>query len=197
MNNNINKKIINLKHPTTTTNTNSDYPSSPSTSDAKVFDPSLETDGNVSSLSTVNTNQIIVNNPSLQSYTCAACRYFRRRCPPNCRLAPYFPPQKHQEFINAHKLYGVSLIIRTLNSVPPHLRDDAMTSIIYSANARARDPVGGCKRILHSLLAQIKFYQAQLDLVQAQNFYFRAQLQSQSRFFLDLFLSSSCCLSTS
>lgn len=105
---------------------------------------------------------------------CAACRFQRRKCAENCPLAPYFPAHNYQQFINAYKIFGVNKIVKALISVGPTFRDDAMTSLIYSANARAQDPVGGCKQIIDSLQAQITFYENQLNAIRAQIAAFRA-----------------------
>ncbi|KAL0330702.1 UNVERIFIED_CONTAM: LOB domain-containing protein 22 [Sesamum angustifolium] len=73
---------------------------------------------------------------------CAACKYQRRRCAPDCPLAPFFPADRVKEFLNAHKLFGVGNIIKILKKVPQHERQNAMRSVIFEANVRARDPVG-------------------------------------------------------
>ncbi|PON96153.1 Lateral organ boundaries domain containing protein [Trema orientale] len=97
---------------------------------------------------------------------CAACKYQRRKCAPDCVLAPYFPHDTQRQFLNAHKLFGVSnitKIIRKLDS--PAARDHAMRTIIFQSDARAADPVGGCYRIIQDLQRQIDFAKAELDLV--------------------------------
>ncbi|KAK4412619.1 LOB domain-containing protein 22 [Sesamum alatum] len=73
---------------------------------------------------------------------CAACKYQRRRCAPDCPLAPFFPADRTKEFVNAHKLFGVGNIVKILKKVPQHERQNAMGSVIFEANVRARDPVG-------------------------------------------------------
>ena len=45
-------------------------------------------------------------------------------------------------------------MINALRSSPPDLRDDLMTSIIYSANARVVDPVRGCLGEIQTLLSK-------------------------------------------
>ncbi|XP_048495837.1 LOB domain-containing protein 22-like [Beta vulgaris subsp. vulgaris] len=102
-----------------------------------------------------------------QTLACASCRFQRRRCVPDCALAPYFPAHQAQQFLNAHRLFGVNNIIKILSSVPPYAQDDAMTSLIYSANVRAYDPVGGCTHIVRLLMAQIAYYEEQLQGVLA------------------------------
>lgn len=45
---------------------------------------------------------------------CAACRMLRRRCSDSCLLAPYFPAEETDNFIQVHKVFGASNIIKTL-----------------------------------------------------------------------------------
>ncbi|XWS60630.1 hypothetical protein CRYUN_Cryun07bG0051800 [Craigia yunnanensis] len=67
---------------------------------------------------------------------CAACKYQRRKCIPECRLAPYFPADQTKVFQNAHKLFGVSNIVKILKSLDPTQHAEAMRSIKYQANVR-------------------------------------------------------------
>ncbi|KAG8657197.1 hypothetical protein MANES_03G048400v8 [Manihot esculenta] len=100
---------------------------------------------------------------------CAACKYQRRRCAPDCALAPHFPSNRASDFLNAHKLFGVRNIVRTLKKLPTfEEKKHAITSMIYQANARVSDPVGGCHRIITQLKTQIEFYELQLNLVRQQ-----------------------------
>ncbi|KAE8790986.1 hypothetical protein D1007_34634 [Hordeum vulgare] len=94
-----------------------------------------------------------------QNQACAACKYQRRKCNPDCPLAPYFPADQQRRFLNAHRLFGVGHIQATLRETPPDLHTDAMRALIFQAEARACDPVGGCCRIIldyenHLLAAQ-------------------------------------------
>ena len=99
------------------------------------------------------------------SQACAACKYQRRKCAPDCILAPYFPPNEQKQFLNAHKLFGVSNIVKVLNHVPPLERETAMKSLIFHANVRAYDPVGGCYRIISNLQHQIFESRTELEIV--------------------------------
>lgn len=47
-------------------------------------------------------------------------------------------------------------------------RGDAVSSLVYEANARLRDPVYGCVAAISSLHRQIQALQAQLAMAQAQ-----------------------------
>ncbi|KAG0499283.1 hypothetical protein HPP92_003974 [Vanilla planifolia] len=114
-------------------------------------------------------------NPASDLFTsppfpaCAACKYQRRKCSPNCALAPYFPADQKRHFLNAHRLFGLSKMLKTISKLhDPILRAEAMRSIIFQSNARACDPVGGCYGIILELEAQIRRTLAQLDVVQRQ-----------------------------
>ncbi|KAJ0966247.1 hypothetical protein J5N97_027385 [Dioscorea zingiberensis] len=96
------------------------------------------------------------------SQACAACKYQRRKCTSDCPLAPYFPPDMPKQFQNAHKLFGVSNILKILNKLDPLRRPEAMKTIIYEANVRDRSPIHGCLGIIYTLHLQI--HQAQLEL---------------------------------
>ncbi|GJX97390.1 putative transcription factor AS2-LOB family protein [Tanacetum coccineum] len=106
-------------------------------------------------------------NP-MTSPRCAACKYFRRRCPSNCVFAPYFPNDNPQRFIFVHKIYGASNITKVIEETPMHLRADAMDSLYYEAKCRIQDPVYGCAGIISSLHQQIQIAQSQLAKAQAE-----------------------------
>ncbi|XP_060210496.1 LOB domain-containing protein 22-like [Lycium barbarum] len=107
------------------------------------------------------------------SQACAACKYQRRKCAFDCPLAPYFPAEKQKDFLNAHKLFGVSNILKVLKNIAPFQKDNAMKALIFEANIRAGDPVGGCYRVILNLHRQINLYHAELQFVYRE--IFRAQ----------------------
>ncbi|XP_027182458.1 LOB domain-containing protein 4-like [Coffea eugenioides] len=57
---------------------------------------------------------------------------------------------------------------RFFNELPEHQRGDAVSSMVYEANARVRDPVYGCVGAISSLQQQIDVLQTQLALAQAE-----------------------------
>uniref|UniRef100_M1DU55 LBD22 (LOB DOMAIN-CONTAINING PROTEIN 22) n=1 Tax=Solanum tuberosum TaxID=4113 RepID=M1DU55_SOLTU len=127
---------------------------------------------NVSSSSSLNTTTTITRVASRGcgggsggngSQACAACKYQRRRCAPDCLLAPYFPVERNKEFLNAHKLFGVNNLLKLLRNVEPFQRDNAMKALIFEANIRAGDPVGGCYRIIMNLQRLINLYETELQ----------------------------------
>ncbi|KAG5000666.1 LOB domain-containing protein 22-like [Glycine soja] len=120
-------------------------------------------------------------NGNSTTQACAACKYQRRKCAPDCILAPYFPHERQRQFLNAHKLFGVSNITKIIKLLSPQDKDQAMRTIIYQSDMRATDPVGGCYRYILDLQAQIEYYRAELELVLQQLAIFRAQAQQQQQ----------------
>ncbi|XP_023927390.1 LOB domain-containing protein 4 [Quercus suber] len=99
---------------------------------------------------------------------CAACKLLRRRCAQDCVFAPYFPADEPQKFANVHKVFGASNVNKMLQELPEHQRSDAVSSMVYEANARVRDPVYGCVGAISSLQQQVDILQTQLALAQAE-----------------------------
>lgn len=99
---------------------------------------------------------------------CAACKILRRRCADKCILAPYFPPTEPLKFTIAHRVFGASNIIKFLQELPEEQRADAVSSMVYEANARIRDPVYGCAGAICQLQKQVNELQAQLAKAQAE-----------------------------
>ncbi|XP_047980825.1 LOB domain-containing protein 1-like isoform X1 [Salvia hispanica] len=100
---------------------------------------------------------------------CAACKILRRRCVEKCVLAPYFPPHDPLKFSTAHRVFGASNIIKFLQQeVPEGQREDAVSSMVYEANARLREPVYGCAGAIWQLQKQVNDLHQQLAKAQAQ-----------------------------
>ncbi|XP_015937061.1 protein ASYMMETRIC LEAVES 2 [Arachis duranensis] len=93
---------------------------------------------------------------------CAACKFLRRKCQPECAFAPYFPPDQPQKFANVHRIFGASNVTKLLNDLHPHQREDAVNSLAYEAEMRLRDPVYGCVGVISLLQHQLR--QLQVDL---------------------------------
>ncbi|XP_021294943.1 LOB domain-containing protein 4 isoform X1 [Herrania umbratica] len=106
---------------------------------------------------------------------CAACKLLRRRCAQDCVFAPYFPADEPQKFANVHKVFGASNVNKMLQELPVHQRGDAVSSMVYEANARVRDPVYGCVGAISSLQQQIDALQTQLALAQAEVVHLRVR----------------------
>ncbi|XP_057781749.1 LOB domain-containing protein 1-like [Salvia miltiorrhiza] len=99
---------------------------------------------------------------------CAACKILRRRCVEKCVLAPYFPPHDPLKFTTAHRVFGASNIIKFLQELPESQRDDAVSSMVYEANARLREPVYGCAGAICQLQKQVNELHEQLAKAQAE-----------------------------
>ncbi|KAL4366394.1 hypothetical protein GQ457_05G032430 [Hibiscus cannabinus] len=106
--------------------------------------------------------------PTVVLSPCAACKILRRRCVEKCVLAPYFPPTEPYKFTIAHRVFGASNIIKSLQELPESQRADAVSSMVYEANARIRDPVYGCAGAICQLQKQVSELQAQLAKAQAE-----------------------------
>ncbi|PON96392.1 Lateral organ boundaries domain containing protein [Trema orientale] len=107
-------------------------------------------------------------NPPIVISPCAACKILRRRCADKCVLAPYFPPTEPAKFTIAHRVFGASNIIKFLQELPESQRADAVSSMVYEASARIRDPVYGCAGAICQLQKQVSELQAQLAKAQAE-----------------------------
>ncbi|CAN4098906.1 unnamed protein product [Withania somnifera] len=99
---------------------------------------------------------------------CAACKILRRKCAEKCVLAPYFPPNDPIKFTTAHRVFGASNIIKFLQELPEYQRADAVSSMVYEANARMRDPVYGSAGAIWQFQKQVNELQAQLAKTQAE-----------------------------
>ncbi|GAQ83409.1 Lateral organ boundaries (LOB) domain-containing protein [Klebsormidium nitens] len=103
-----------------------------------------------------------------QMSPCAACKFLRRKCTPDCLFAPYFPPDQPQKFANVHKIFGASNITKLLHDLPLSQREDAVNSLAYEADARVKDPVYGCVGAISVLQQQVAHLQAELAIAHAE-----------------------------
>ncbi|XP_042033473.1 LOB domain-containing protein 27-like isoform X2 [Salvia splendens] len=110
---------------------------------------------------------------------CAACKYQRRRCTPECLLAPFFPADEPKMFQNVHRLFGVKNIQNLLKELgPDHTQKAiAMKSIKYHAAMRDKYPVWGCMFEIHQLTYQIQHAEEELQAVLHQLAFYRQQQQ--------------------
>ncbi|CAL9113565.1 unnamed protein product, partial [Musa textilis] len=106
---------------------------------------------------------------------CAGCKILRRRCTVRCLLAPFFPPTEPLKFTTAHRVFGAGNIIKLLQELPESRRADAVSSMVYEANARLRDRVYGCAGVICHLQKQVGELQAQLARAQARHVILQAQ----------------------
>ena len=131
------------------------------------------------------------SSPSPVNHACASCKHQRKKCDSNCELAPYFPGSKYNEFQNAHKLFGVSNIVKIMSWIEPHQRQAAADSILIEGNAWKNDPVHGCYGVIKDLAAQVAFQEKQLSVVNQHLAFHKQQQkikleQDQSDYFSDL-----------
>ncbi|KAK3015291.1 hypothetical protein RJ639_006929 [Escallonia herrerae] len=112
------------------------------------------------------------------SQACAACKYQRRRCQPECPLAPYFPANQQKVFRNVHRLFGVANVMKLLLSLNDDAqKDEAMKSVKYESYIRDIFPVHGCcgviqeyKQALQRAVEELHYVHAQLALCREQQY---------------------------
>ena len=63
-------------------------------------------------------SRLAASLPTAVKGPCAACKILRRRCTDKGMLAPYFPPTETLKFIIAHKVFGASNIVKSLQVIP-------------------------------------------------------------------------------
>ncbi|XP_020262024.1 LOB domain-containing protein 6-like isoform X1 [Asparagus officinalis] len=108
------------------------------------------------------------SSSTMTSSPCAACKFLRRKCQPDCVFAPYFPPDNPQKFVNVHKVFGASNVTKILNDLDRDQREDAVNSLAYEADMRLKDPVYGCVGIISILQHQLRQLQLDLTLAKAE-----------------------------
>ncbi|GJM88609.1 hypothetical protein PR202_ga04688 [Eleusine coracana subsp. coracana] len=120
-----------------------------------------------SSVPPVSTGSVITvaSSPTTGTGTgspCAACKFLRRKCQPDCVFAPYFPPENPQKFVHVHRVFGASNVTKILNDLHPYQREDAVNSLAYEADMRLRDPVYGCVGVISVLQHRLRLLQQEL-----------------------------------
>ncbi|XP_062232520.1 LOB domain-containing protein 12-like [Phragmites australis] len=106
---------------------------------------------------------------------CASCKLLRRRCTKDCIFAPFFPADDPHKFAIVHKVFGASNVSKLLQELTVQQRGDAVSSLVYEANARMRDPVYGCVGAISFLQNQVSQLQMQLAVAQAEIFCIQMQ----------------------
>ncbi|KAK2442159.1 LOB domain-containing protein 12 [Trifolium repens] len=99
---------------------------------------------------------------------CASCKLLRRRCAKDCIFSPYFPSNDPKKFAIVHKVFGASNVSKMLQELPIEQRSDAVSSLVYEAHARVKDPVYGCVGAISYLQNQVSELQMQLAVAQAE-----------------------------
>nr|ABR17919.1 unknown [Picea sitchensis] len=99
---------------------------------------------------------------------CAGCKIQRKKCSQNCVLAPYFPQGKPHKFLLVHKVFGNGHVVKLLQDLPAEQRGDAVSSMVYEASQRFRDPVHGCAGVINDLQNKVAELQSQLASTQTQ-----------------------------
>ncbi|XP_039049308.1 LOB domain-containing protein 12-like [Hibiscus syriacus] len=112
------------------------------------------------------------------SSPCASCKLLRSRCAKDCIFAPYFPSDDPHKFAIVHKVFGASNVNKMLQELAVEMRADAVSSLVYEANARVRDPVYGCVGNISYLQNKISELQMQLALAHTEMLCVQMQQES-------------------
>ncbi|RVW28446.1 LOB domain-containing protein 24 [Vitis vinifera] len=99
---------------------------------------------------------------------CAACKYLRRRCPPDCIFSSYFPSNDPQRFASVHRILWCQQYWKDAT--------EATESMYYEAQCRVADPVYGIVKTISLLNQEIHHAQSQLAKIQAQIAFYNAQV---------------------
>ncbi|XXG45294.1 hypothetical protein AAC387_Pa02g0411 [Persea americana] len=113
---------------------------------------------------------------SKMTVPCAGCKLLRRRCTVDCIFVPYFPSTEPEKFAGVHRIFGASNVSKMLQDIPINQRGDAVSSLVYEANARVKDPIYGCVGSIASLQSQVSELQSELAMALAETITLRAQL---------------------
>ncbi|CAM8904980.1 unnamed protein product [Rhodiola kirilowii] len=97
------------------------------------------------------------------SSKCGACQYYRKKCTPDCFLAPYFPPDNPEMYRNVHKVFGganVKNMLRKANTRDE--RTECVKSLAYEARIRLHDPIYGCAGLISRLKETVETAEQEL-----------------------------------
>ncbi|KAF3777441.1 LOB domain-containing protein 2 [Nymphaea thermarum] len=105
-----------------------------------------------------------INGEGSPHQACAACKHQRRKCTPECPLAPFFPAEKTTIFLAVQKVFGVSNIVKMLRELDSHeKRQLAINSLCWEAQWRLIEPTEGCfgefKRMTEELCSYKRMFE--------------------------------------
>ncbi|CAN6444199.1 unnamed protein product [Victoria cruziana] len=98
-----------------------------------------------------------INGGGHPQQACAGCKHQRRKCTPDCPLAPFFPAEKASIFLAVQKVFGVSNVVKMIRELDTHeKRKLAADSLCWEAQWRIMDPVEGCFGEVKRLKAELR-----------------------------------------
>ncbi|KAF9600554.1 hypothetical protein IFM89_010040 [Coptis chinensis] len=66
--------------------------------------------------------------------TCAACRHQKKKCPEECKLAPYFPSNMYEKYKQVQKIFGYNKVEKIMNELRSEgSRHGAVPSLLWEA----------------------------------------------------------------
>ncbi|KAI3443633.1 hypothetical protein Pfo_000298 [Paulownia fortunei] len=108
---------------------------------------------------------------------CTVCKHHWKICNRSCIFARYFPYEKAEDFQNVHRLFGIQITMKILNSVVENKRDKTVESLILEARIRKENPVHGPVEVQMRLQVEIEQVKKELDMVEKQVQFFRGNEQ--------------------
>ncbi|KAI3975381.1 hypothetical protein MKX01_004468 [Papaver californicum] len=100
---------------------------------------------------------------------CAACKYHKRGCLPECPLAPIFTPNRREDVEAVYRVFTAGNFIKLLKLVKPDEQVLAAESLITEAKARVADPARGLAGTMHNLSHKLDDLRSELGLIKQQN----------------------------
>ncbi|GMN53107.1 hypothetical protein TIFTF001_022251 [Ficus carica] len=89
----------------------------------------------------------------------------KKRCSQACKMAPFFPRSKTNEFRCANRLFGSSNIRTMIGSVKPSEMQTCADSIIIEGRARMLEPVRGCYGLVRLFKAEVDAAERELAAI--------------------------------
>ncbi|XP_042500003.1 LOB domain-containing protein 24-like [Macadamia integrifolia] len=111
---------------------------------------------------------------------CAACKYFKRKCPPDCIFEPYFPDNEPAKFECVHKVFTACNVGKMLKAVEADQRAEAANSLYFEARSRLDDRVYGITKMLSQLNREIQYIEAQTATIKSEIEKIKALVTSQT-----------------
>ncbi|XP_043717933.1 LOB domain-containing protein 23-like [Telopea speciosissima] len=99
---------------------------------------------------------------------CAACKYFKKKCSPQCIFQPYFPSNQPKKFEVVRKVFSASSVSKILKDVAVDERAEAANSLYFEALCRLDDQVYGCTGIISQLQWLIQYTEAEFATIKAE-----------------------------
>ncbi|KAI3915065.1 hypothetical protein MKW92_007254 [Papaver armeniacum] len=100
---------------------------------------------------------------------CAACKYNKKGCSPECPLAPIFAPNRVEDYEVVTRVFTARNFMKLIELAEPRQQALAAESLITEAKARVADPVRGLAGHVHNLYLRLDDLRCELGMIKQQN----------------------------